>query len=75
MLTALKNIEKLELDKMKIEGIKILHEPSSTNGHIKPKKAQNIAIAGVTSLFGGIFLAFFIEFISKGRARNTGQPG
>ena len=75
VLTALKNIEKLELDKMKIEGIKILHEPSSTNGHIKPKKAQNIAIAGVTSLFGGIFLAFFIEFISKGRARNTGQPG
>ena len=75
VLTVLKNIEKLELDKMKIEGIKVLYQPSSTNEPVKPKKTQNIAIAGVTSLFGGIFLAFFVEFISKGKARNTGQPG
>ena len=34
---------------------------------IKPNKKLNILIAGVLGLFGGIFVAFFIEFWQKGK--------
>jgi len=60
----------MELDKMKIEGLKIIQEPYSSTRPVPVKlnKKKNIAIAGVTSFFLGIFLAFFIEFIKKVKA-------
>jgi len=70
--TTKEEILNLKLDKMKIEGLKIIQEPySSTTIPVPVKlmnKKKNIAIAGVTSLFLGIFLAFFIEFIKKVKA-------
>jgi uncharacterized protein involved in exopolysaccharide biosynthesis len=41
-------------------------EPESP---IRPNKGLNIALAGVISLFAGIFLAFFMEFIQKARGQ------
>ena len=29
---------------------------------IKPKRTYNVILAGITSLFMGIFLAFFLEY-------------
>ncbi len=34
----------------------------------RPKIKQNMALAGVTSLFAGVFLAFFLEYLKKSRA-------
>jgi uncharacterized protein involved in exopolysaccharide biosynthesis len=34
----------------------------------KPKAVLNMAIAGVLSLFIGIFLAFFLEYLNRVRA-------
>ena len=32
---------------------------------IKPKRTQNVMIAGVVSLFLGVFLVFFLEYFDK----------
>lgn len=39
-----------------------------SNKPVKPKIKQNIALAGTISLFAGIFLAFFMEYIEKMRS-------
>jgi len=67
-LTNLDKIRNMELDKIRIEGFKIIQEPYSSARPVGPRKRLNIAIAGVTSLFLGIFLVFFIEFIKKAKA-------
>lgn len=36
--------------------------------HIKPKKKQNVMIAGVIGLFAFVILAFFIDFLEKNKA-------
>jgi len=56
---------------MKVEGLRIIQEPYVSSKPVKPKKRQNIAIAGFSSLFLGIFSAFFIEFLKKQRNRST----
>jgi uncharacterized protein involved in exopolysaccharide biosynthesis len=68
IMTNLDKIRNLELDKVRIEGFKIIQEPVSSIRPVKPNKKMNIAIAGVTSIFLGIFLAFFLEFIKKAKA-------
>jgi capsular polysaccharide biosynthesis protein len=65
ILNNLDKIRNLELDKMRIEGIRVVQEPYASIKPVKPNKKKNIAIAGVTSLFLGIFLVFFLEFIKK----------
>jgi len=64
----LEKIKNLELQKIRIEGFRIIQEPYPSIRPVKPNKKKNIAIAGVTSLFLGIFLVFFIEFIRKVKA-------
>ncbi len=39
----------------------------------KPKTVLNMAIAGVLSLFLGIFLAFFLEYVERIRKQETGK--
>ncbi len=36
---------------------------------IKPKRAMNIALAGVVSLFFGVFLVFFLEYVDRQKSR------
>jgi len=47
---------------------KIIDPPRSLPGKVKPKRVQMIALSFVVSLFMGIFLAFFLEYIEKARA-------
>jgi LPS O-antigen subunit length determinant protein (WzzB/FepE family) len=63
----LEEIQKLEITKMNVEGLKIIQEPYAFPRPVGPRKLRNMAIAGVTSLFFGIFLVFFLEFIKKAR--------
>jgi tyrosine-protein kinase Etk/Wzc len=38
---------------------------------IKPKRALNVMLAGVVSLFLGIFIAFFLEYLNKQKFKQT----
>jgi len=49
------------------EGFKIINNAQMLISPIKPNKKLNILIAGVLSLFVGIFVAFFLEFWQKGK--------
>ncbi len=64
----------IEKNSKLIKGFEILSEPVIPKKPVKPKKALNIAIAGITSLFFGIFLAFFITWIEKNRKRRALSP-
>jgi len=37
----------------------------------RPKIAQNMMLAGITSMFIGVFIAFFIEYLSKQKQQKT----
>lgn len=71
VLDTLQKIRNLEIDRVRVEGLKIVQEPYVSSKPVKPKKMQNIAIAGFSSLFLGIFSAFFIEFLKKQRNRSN----
>jgi uncharacterized protein involved in exopolysaccharide biosynthesis len=40
---------------------------------IKPKRTQNVMLAGVASLFFGLILVFFLEYIEKEKTRRPSQ--
>jgi len=40
---------------------------------IKPKRALNMALAGVVSLFVGVFLVFFLEYVERHKNIKTGN--
>jgi hypothetical protein len=68
-------ISKLEVEKLTVEqainnlkGVEILRQHISKEP-VSPRVKLNIALAGVISLFAGIFLAFFMEFIQKVRGQ------
>ncbi len=60
----LKNIEK---DITLLKGFEVVVEPNIPVKPSKPKKKLIVAVAGLTSLFFGIFLAFFMEWLEKNR--------
>jgi hypothetical protein len=69
-----KRIIDIKLEKLSVEqamlrlkdgGIGIAAQPYVSNKPVKPKKKLIIALAGVVSLFGGIFLAFSMEYIER----------
>jgi capsular polysaccharide biosynthesis protein len=62
-------IATLNIRKSEIEGVRIVQQPLSSFRPVKPKKTLNMAIAGIASLFFSVFLAFFLEWIEKGKAR------
>jgi uncharacterized protein involved in exopolysaccharide biosynthesis len=62
-------IANIEFKKNTIQNIQILQAPKSSLSPIKPKKKLNVLLAGVIGLFLTVFLAFFIEYIS--RHKNT----
>ena len=62
-------IENLKFKKNSIQNIQIIKTPKSSLSPIKPKTRLNVMLAGVVGLFLTIFLAFFVEYISKYRAR------
>jgi hypothetical protein len=62
-------LEKLGVDqamlRLKDGGIGIAEQPYISSRPIKPRKKLMIALASVISLFGGIFLAFTMEYLEK----------
>lgn len=50
---------------------KVLDPPKVPDKRIKPKRRQMVIIAFVTSLFMGIFAAFFMEYVQKVKNREV----
>ena len=69
-------IEKLIIEKRleNISGIEVVGKPSVSNQPVKPRIKMNIALAGMASLFAGVFLAFFLEFLSKAKNKASSSP-
>jgi capsular polysaccharide biosynthesis protein len=52
-------------------GIEIAAQPYISDKPVSPKILRNVTLAGIISLFVGIFLALFIEYISNVKNRNN----
>ncbi len=61
----LEEIKNLEFKKNYVQNIQILQPPKSSLSPVKPKKKLNVLLAGVVGLFLTVFLAFFMEYISR----------
>lgn len=65
-LTPLKEIESItKLGATGTENIKILQQPNASINTVEMRRGKKVAAAGITALFLGIMLAFFIEYINK----------
>jgi tyrosine-protein kinase Etk/Wzc len=49
--------------------VQVLDRAVAPQRHVKPRLRLNLALAGVTSLFAGVFLAFFMEYVARLRGR------
>jgi len=67
----LEEIKNLEFKKNYVQNIQILQPPKSSLSPVKPKKKLNVLLASVVGLFLTVFLAFFIEYVSKHRNNET----
>ena len=76
-----KGISNLEIEKILVQqairnlnkGVEIVRQLYVSENPVKPKTTINIALAGIVSLFAGIFIAFFVEYINKiKRQKETG---
>ena len=67
-LTAIK-IEELQVEQTlkRLKGIEMITQPNISSKPVKPKKRQNVMIAGVVGLLASIMLAFFMEFLEKNK--------
>ena len=70
--TLLKMYEKAKLEEQKENiYIEIIDSPYVSDIPVKPKKKLIIAVAGVSGLFLGIFLALFVEWISEVKRKHV----
>ena len=63
-------ITQLQLKMQELKGFELSVSPTIPKKPTKPKKALIIAVASVSGLFLGIFLAFFKEWIENARKRH-----
>ncbi len=61
----IEEMKNLEFKKNHVQNIQVLQPPKSSFYPVKPKKLLNVLLAGVVGLFLTVFLAFFIEYISR----------
>jgi len=55
--------------------VQVLDKAVPAERKSKPKTTLNMAIAGALSLFVGIFLAFFLEYVERIRKQQTASAG
>jgi LPS O-antigen subunit length determinant protein (WzzB/FepE family) len=67
------NIKYLLFQKDSIQNIQILQPPISDLKPVKPKKILNIVLASLVGLFFMLFLAFFVEYLSRHKVTNDGS--
>lgn len=67
-----KRVSDLKIEKIAVEqaiknlkGVEIVGNLYIPKNPVKPSIKKNIVIAGITSLFVGIFLAFLMEYIDR----------
>ena len=48
---------------------KVIDPPKVPDMRIKPKRTKMVLLAFITSLFAGIFIAFFMEYVENVKAR------
>ncbi|WP_457640405.1 GumC family protein [Persephonella sp.] len=53
--------------------VEVIDPPSLPDKPVKPKKKLMVAVAGVSSLFLGVFLAFFLEWIENVKRRHRNE--
>jgi len=58
-------ISSLEFMKNSIQNIEIIKPPMNSPYPIKPKTRRNVMLAAVVGFFLTVFIAFFIEYVSK----------
>ena len=63
-------IELLNQRKGRIDYAQLIKEPTSSLYPVSPRKKLNVLIAGILSLMIFTFLAFFLEYIRKNKAKN-----
>jgi capsular polysaccharide biosynthesis protein len=69
VLNLKKKIRDLQDSMMLLRGFEVTIEPEIPRKPARPKKIFNIAMAGIASLFLGISLAFFIEWVESNKYR------
>ena len=65
----LAEIENLKIKKSNIQNIQIIQNPYSSKYPVKPKKMLNVILAAFMGIFAMIFLAYFLEYISRNKER------
>jgi len=65
----LTEIKSLEFKKSQIQNMQIIKTPERSEFPIKPKIRLNVMLAAVVGFFLTVFLAFFVEYISKYKSR------
>lgn len=60
-------VEKFAIDQAlnKPRGVEMVEKPYILKNPVKPNIKKNIIIAGIVSLFSGVFLAFFMEYVER----------
>jgi uncharacterized protein involved in exopolysaccharide biosynthesis len=68
--TLLKMYEQAKLDEAKENlYVEVIDYPILPDKPVKPKKKLMVAVAGITSIFLGIFIAFFLEWLENIKKR------
>ncbi|MBE0461805.1 MAG: hypothetical protein IBX60_09270 [Candidatus Aminicenantes bacterium] len=62
-------IELLKEKKIRIDYAQLVKEPTSSTYPVSPRKKLNVLIAGILGLMLFTFLAFFLEYIEKNKAK------
>lgn len=55
--------------------VEVIDPPSLPDIPVKPKKRLMVAVAGVSSLFLGIFLALFLDWVKEAKRRHSLKEG
>lgn len=66
-------IKKLQMEQAlkRLKGVEMIAQPYISSKPVKPKKRQNVMIAGVVGLLASILVAFFMEFLERNKMNLT----